>query len=66
MHVELRNPSRVLDFDEGMSVAKLLNRLQLDRGSVLVICNGELVPHDAFLPDDASVEVRSVISGGSS
>ena len=65
MQVELRNPTRTIEFDEGMSVAKLLNRLELDRGSVLVICDGTLVPHDAMLPADARVEVRNVISGGS-
>lgn len=66
MQVELRNPTRTLHFDEGMSVTKLLNRLGLERGSVLVIRDGTLVPHDAYLGDDAVVEVRSVISGGSS
>ena len=64
MQVELRNPTRTLEFDEGMSVTKLLHRLELDRGSVLVICNGTLVPHDSMLPADAVVELRSVISGG--
>jgi len=64
MQVELRNPTRTLEFDEGMSVTKLLNRLGLDRGSVLVICDGTLVPHDSMLHADAVVEVRSVISGG--
>lgn len=64
MQVELRNPTRTIEFDEGMSVAKLLNKLKLDRGSVLVICDGTLVPVDASLPHDAVVEVRNVISGG--
>lgn len=64
MRVELRNPTRTVEFDEAMSVAKLLNRLQVDRGSVLVICDGTLVPYDAKLPADAVVEIRSVISGG--
>lgn len=64
MQVELRNPTRTIEFDEGMSVAKLLNRLKVDRGSVLVICDGTLVPYDSSLPHDAVVEVRNVISGG--
>jgi sulfur carrier protein len=64
MKVELRNPTRVHEFDEAMSVVKLLNRLKLDRGSVLVISNGTLVPNDAFLAADADVEIRNVISGG--
>lgn len=66
MQVELRNPTRTLEFDEGMSVAKLLNRLGVDPGSVLVVCDGTLVPYDAMLPAEAVVEVRNVISGGSS
>ncbi len=47
-----------------MTVAKLLNRFDLKREGVLVIRDGELVPGDGQLPDDAVVEIRSVISGG--
>lgn len=64
MKVELRNPNRIVEFDEAMSVIKLLNRLKLDRGAVLVISNGTLVPNDALLAADAEVEIRNVISGG--
>lgn len=65
MKVELRNPTRTVEVDGPISVAKLLNRLDLNSASVLVICDGTLVPHDSSLPDDASVEIRNVISGGS-
>ena len=47
-----------------MSVAKLLNRLELNRESVLVIRSDTLVPGDATLADDDTVEIRPVISGG--
>lgn len=64
MQVELRNPTRTVEFDGPMSVTKLLNKLELNRESVLVICDGTLVPVDATLPHDAKIEIRSVISGG--
>ena len=64
MKIELRNPTRTIELEGPMSVAKLLNKLDVASGSVLVICDGTLVPNDAFLEDDAVVEIRSVISGG--
>lgn len=65
MKVEIRNPSRTLDIEGPMSVARLLNRLDVRREEVLVICDGTLVPFDTQIDDDAHVEVRNVISGGS-
>ena len=44
-----------------MSVVKLLNRLELNRETVLVISQGTLVPGDAMLDDDAEIEIRPVI-----
>jgi sulfur carrier protein ThiS len=64
MKIELRNPTRTLEIDGPMSVQKLLNRLDVNNGSVLVICDGTLVPNDGFLQDDSVVEIRNVISGG--
>jgi sulfur carrier protein len=49
-----------------MTVGTLLARLDLNRESHLVIEDGTLVPADAMLAADAFVEIRSVISGGSS
>jgi sulfur carrier protein len=62
--VHLRNPSRTLDVDGPVSIVALLQRLDLNRESVLVIRDGVLVPGDAMLADDAEVEIRPVISGG--
>lgn len=65
MKVLLRNPTRELEIDGPMQVAKLLRHLDLNREAHLVIENGTLVPADKMLGRDAVVEVRSVISGGS-
>lgn len=64
MKIELRNPTRTLEMKGPMSVIKLLNKLDLHNGSVLVICDGTLVPNDTLLQDDSVVEIRNVISGG--
>ena len=66
MRVELRNPSRMLEIADPLSVVALLRRLDIDRETVLVISDGTLVPGDARLEADAEVEIRPVISGGAS
>jgi sulfur carrier protein ThiS len=64
MRVLLRNPRRELDVDGPITVAALLQRLELNPESVLVIAGDELVARDARLDDSATVEIRPVISGG--
>lgn len=64
MKVKLRNPAREVEVEGPISVVALLQRLGIDRQTVLVIRDGELVPGDATLDDDADVEIRPVISGG--
>jgi len=62
--VVLRNPRRELDMDGPMRVHALLERLEINRESVLVIRGDTLVVGDALLDDADDVEVRPVISGG--
>lgn len=64
MKVQLRNPSRTLEVPGPVSIVALLQRLELNRETVLVIRGGTLVPGDAMLADDDEVEIRPVISGG--
>jgi sulfur carrier protein len=62
--VHLRNPTREVELSGSRSVDRLLDELQLNRESHLVIRNGTLVPGDARLDDGDVVEIRPVISGG--
>lgn len=62
--VNLRNPTRTLDVDGPITIVALLQKLELNRESVLVIRAGTLVPGDARLEADDEVEIRPVISGG--
>jgi sulfur carrier protein len=62
--VVLRNPRRELEVAGPISVIALLNRLELNRESVLVINGDDLVPGDAMLDEGQTIEIRPVISGG--
>lgn len=64
MKVTLRNPRRELELPGPMRVHALLERVDVNRESVLVIVDGTLVTGDATIPEGAEVEVRPVISGG--
>jgi sulfur carrier protein len=62
--VRFRNPSRELTMNGPVQVAVLLDRLEVNRESVLVIRNGEIVAGDTTLSEEDIVELRPVISGG--
>jgi sulfur carrier protein len=65
MRVLLRNPRRELELAGPVTVVRLLEQLELNRESVLVVRGDTLVPGDALLNDDDVVEIRPVTSGGS-
>jgi sulfur carrier protein len=64
--VLLRNPRREVEVQGSMQVSTLLGRLDINRESVLVIRDGTIVAGDGWLAADDDVEIRPVISGGSS
>ncbi len=65
MKVLLRNPRRELEIDGPTTVLALLQRLELNPESVLVIRGDTLVTRDARLADTDDIAIRPVISGGS-
>lgn len=65
MKVRFRNPDRMVELTGPMRVSEMLASLDVNPETVLVICGDELVTGRATLPDDAEVEIRPVISGGS-
>ncbi|HSH11195.1 MAG TPA: MoaD/ThiS family protein [Ilumatobacter sp.] len=64
MIVRLRQPRREITIEGAHTVNALLDRLDLNRESFLVIRNGTLVPGDGRLEPDDVIEVRPVVSGG--
>jgi sulfur carrier protein len=62
--VLLRNPRRELEVPGPLRVRALLDRLGVNRESVLVIRGDTLVTGDELLAAEDTVEVRPVISGG--
>lgn len=64
MIVRLRQPTREIAVDGPTTVNALLDSLEMNRESFLVIRNGTLVPGDARLDDDDTIEIRPVVSGG--
>ncbi len=64
MIVKLRNPNRELVIEGARKVHQLLHELDINRESVLVIVDGELVTSEVMVRGDSVVEIRPVISGG--
>lgn len=62
--MHLRNPNRTEEHQGPVLVSVLLERLDINRESVLVIRNGAIIPGDTRLEDSDEIEIRPVISGG--
>jgi sulfur carrier protein len=60
----LRNPRREVELPGPLTVDIVLQRLEINRESVLVIRGDTLIPVDTMLDDADEVEIRPVISGG--
>jgi len=65
VHVRLRNPDRSEVVTGSRRVDELLDEFNIPSHTVLVIVDGQLVTGSVMLDDDADVEIRPVISGGS-
>ena len=64
MRVHRRNPDRVDELDGPLTVAEVLDQLDVNPHTVLVIHDGELVTAGTTIPADGELEIRPVISGG--
>lgn len=64
MKILLRNPRREVELPGPLTVDIVLQRLDINRESVLVIRGDTLIPVDTMLDDADEVEIRPVISGG--
>jgi len=65
MKVILRNPRREVAVAGDRRVKDILRELDILPETVLVICGDDLVTADQVVRDDATIELRPVMSGGS-
>jgi len=65
MKVILRNPRREVAVAGDRRVKDILRELDILPETVLVICGDDLVTADHVVRDDATIELRPVMSGGS-
>lgn len=64
--VRLRNPDREVELTGDRPVRDVLSDLAINPDTVLVIRDRELLTHDERVGPDDRIEIRPVISGGSS
>jgi len=63
--VILRNPRREVAVTGNSRVKDILRELDIMPETVLVICGDDLITADQVVRDDATIELRPVMSGGS-
>lgn len=66
MKVKLRNPDREVEVRGPSQVSALLDHLEIVPEAVLVIREATLLTRDEALTDEDEIEIRPVLSGGSS
>jgi sulfur carrier protein ThiS len=64
MKVILRNPQREVAVAGNRRVKDILRELDILPETVLVICGDDLVTADHVVREDATIELRPVMSGG--
>lgn len=64
VRVRIRHQRREVELEGVHTVGELLDRLQLNPETVLVVRGSELLTRDARLGEDDEVEIRPVVSGG--
>lgn len=64
MKVRIRHQRREVELVGVRTVRELLDRLQLNPETVLVVRGSELLTRDARISEDDELEIRPVVSGG--
>ena len=55
---------RIVETDEPISIAEVLNRLDIASSTVLAVLGETIVPHSSMITDDIEIDLIVVSSGG--
>ncbi len=64
MRVKVRYRGEVFEFNESMSVNKLLKKFSLTKGEAVVVRNGIVATEDELLLPNDDVRIINTVSGG--
>lgn len=64
MNVQLRNPDKLIELPGERVVTDVLDELDINPETVLVIFEETLVMPHVTIPAEGTIEIRPVISGG--